>query len=120
MNESQAIDALGALANEVRLKIVRHLIKCGRTGASAGEIGEAVGAAPSKVSFHIATLERAGLATGEKVSRQIIYRMNFSSMGALLDYLLVDCCANDEKVLSCCTIPRHSNVISAACGDPIG
>ena len=41
---------------------------CGEEGASAGSIGQAVDAAPSKVSFHIATLERAGLASSEKVS----------------------------------------------------
>ena len=52
----------------IRLKIVRHLVTCGEEGASAGSIGQAVDAAPSKVSFHIATLERAGLASSEKVS----------------------------------------------------
>jgi hypothetical protein len=29
MNENQAIDALGALAHEIRLKIVRHFVTCG-------------------------------------------------------------------------------------------
>jgi len=104
MNESQAIDALGALAHEVRLQIVRHLVTCGDVGASAGAIGDAVGAAPSKVSFHMATLERAGLADSEKVSRQIIYRFNFSAVGALLAYVMTDCCNNDPKVLSCCNL----------------
>jgi DNA-binding transcriptional ArsR family regulator len=103
MKESQAIDALSALAPEIRHKIVRHLITCGGEGASAGAIGLAVDAAPSKVSFHIATLERAGLATAEKVSRQIIYRIDFRNMGALLAYLMTDCCAGDTQILSCCS-----------------
>lgn len=106
MKESQAIDALSALAHEVRLKIVRHLIECGEIGASAGAIGDAVDAAPSKVSFHIAALERAGLADAEKVSRQIIYRINFDAIGELLQYLMTDCCKNDPKVLSSCNLKR--------------
>lgn len=106
MKESQAIDSLGALANDVRLKIVRHLVTCGGAGASAGSIGDAVGAAPSKVSFHIATLERAGLVDAEKVSRQIIYRMNFPGMGALIEYLMADCCKYDSEVMSCCNVNR--------------
>jgi len=104
MKESQAIDALGALAHEVRLKIVRHLVQCGDAGASAGAIGDAVGAAPSKVSFHIAALERAGLADSEKVSRQIIYRINFVVVGELLAYVMADCCNNNAELLSCCNV----------------
>lgn len=104
MKESQAVDALGALAHEVRLKIVRHLVKCGDAGAPAGVIGGAVGAAPSKVSFHIAALERAGLVDSEKVSRQIIYRINFSSVGELLAYVMADCCNNNDELLNCCNV----------------
>ncbi len=104
MKESQAIDAFAALAHEVRLKMVRHLVKCGDAGASAGAIGDAVGAAPSKVSFHIAVLERAGIADAEKVSRQIIYRINFSAVGGLLNYLMADCCNNNAELLSCCNV----------------
>jgi len=104
MNESQAVDALGALAHEVRLKMIRHLVHCGSAGASAGDLGAAVGAAPSEVSFHIAVLERAGLADAQKVSRQIIYRVNFSVVGELLGYVMADCCNNNAELLSCCNV----------------
>jgi len=104
MKESQAVNALGAMAHEVRLNIVRYLVKCGDVGASAGAIGDAVGAAPSKVSFHIAALERAGLVDSEKVSRQIIYRINFSVVGELLTYVMADCCNNNPELLSCCNV----------------
>ena len=77
---------------------------CGDDGASAGAIGDAVGAAPSKVSFHIAALERAGLVDSQKVSRQIIYRINFSAVGELLAYVMADCCNNNDEILSCCNV----------------
>lgn len=102
MKESQAVEAMGALAHEVRLKIVRHLITCGESGDAAGLIGKAVGAAPSKVTFHMATLEKAGLVNSTRVSRQIIYRISFRKMGSLINYLLADCCKNDPAVVDCC------------------
>jgi len=104
MNESQAIDSLAALSHETRLKIVRHLVVQGDEGASAGAIGEAVDAAPSKITFHISALERAGLVSSERVSRQIIYRIEFSHMGKLIAYLMHDCCGGNTKVLSCCGV----------------
>lgn len=104
MNESQAVDCFAALAHEVRLNIFRQLITSGSAGVSAGAIGEAVGAAPSKVSFHVSALERAGLASSERVSRQIIYRIDFNRVAGLLSYVLKDCCGNDPQVLSCCGI----------------
>lgn len=103
MNESQAIDALGALAHQVRLRIIRHLIQCGESGSAAGQIGEAVEAAPSKVTFHMASLEKAGLVSSTRVSRKIIYRVHAGAMGDLLQYLLEDCCQNDSAIIKCCS-----------------
>jgi DNA-binding transcriptional ArsR family regulator len=104
MNESQAITALGALAQETRLRIVRHLVTKGTEGDSAGEIGRAVDAAPAKITFHISALERAGLVNSEKVSRMIVYRINFDQIGQVLNYLLQDCCNNNATVRACCGV----------------
>lgn len=102
MDEARAIDALGALAQRTRLAIVRHLVRQGREGASAGTVAEAVGAAPSRASFHLAALERAGLVVGERVSRRIVYRADFEQLGRLVAFLLEDCCANDPSVRRRC------------------
>ena len=66
MNEQLALDMLGALSQETRLRIVRHLVQCGPEGASAGAIGEHVGAAASRASFHLSTLEQAEVVTSER------------------------------------------------------
>jgi len=102
MKESQVISALGALSSEHRLKIFRHLVKAGGAGSSAGDIGRAVKAAPSKVSFHLSALERANLVSSERDSRHIIYQANFRVMGAVLNYLMQDCCQGNPAILSCC------------------
>lgn len=102
MNESQALDMLGALSQETRLRIVRHLVRCGPDGASAGEVSAAVGAAASRASFHLSTLENAGAVTAERRSRQIIYRANFERLGGLIAFLLEDCCGCHPDIVACC------------------
>jgi len=105
MNEGQVIEAMGALAQETRLRILRYLVTKGSTGAPAGEIGKAVDAASSRASFHLSTLSKAGLVTAERKSRQIIYRVDFQAMGSMLGYLIKDCCNNHQDVVACCQIP---------------
>jgi len=109
MNESQAIVALGALSHETRLQIVRYLVKAGAEGDTAGSIGEAVNAAPSKITFHISSLERAGLVSSERKSRQIIYRIKFETIGSLLKYIMEDCCKNNSTILKCCGVKHIDN-----------
>jgi len=104
MNEDQAIDALSALSHETRLRIVRHLVTKGKKGDAAGAIGTAVDAAPAKITFHISALERAGLVSSERISRQIIYRIEFDQVGLLLNYLMRDCCNSNSTVMACCGV----------------
>lgn len=106
MNESQVIEAMGALAQETRLRILRFLVTKGSNGASAGEIGVAVEASSSRASFHLSTLANAGLVTAERKSRNIIYRVNFEAMGDMLGYLIKDCCNNHQDVVACCQRPN--------------
>jgi len=110
MEESQAIQALSALSHETRLRIIRHLVVKGEAGDAAGEIGQAVDAAPSKITFHISALERSGLVHSKKVSRQIVYRIDFDRMGKLLSFLMHDCCKSHSIVLDNC-----GNTNSDAC-----
>ena len=102
MNESQALDMFGALSQETRLRIVRHLVRCGDQGASAGDVGKHVGATSSRVSFHLSNLEQAGLITSERRSRHIIYRADMKELGGLIAFLLNDCCDNQIDIRTCC------------------
>ncbi len=104
MKEEQAVDVLGALAQETRLQMVRYLVSRNEEGAPAGVIADAVGAASSKASFHLAALEKASVVSSEKVSRSIIYRANFERIGSLISFLLNDCCGDNPDIRSCCDL----------------
>ena len=102
MKENQALDMLGALSQETRLRIVRFLVQCGPEGASAGDVGRQVEATSSRASFHLSALEQAGVISSERQSRKIIYRADIRSLGNLMSFLLNDCCDNHPDILACC------------------
>ncbi len=87
-----ALTALGALAHETRLDIFRTLVRQGPKGLAAGEIGAALGIAPTTLSFHLSQLSHAGLVTARRDGRFIYYAAAFPAIGALLRYLVEDCC----------------------------
>lgn len=92
MNTEQTISALSALAHEHRLRIYRLLVERGPEGLAAGAIAERIGLVPSSLTFHVQALQRAGLITQRRASRQIFYVAEFSAMNALVGYLTENCC----------------------------
>jgi ArsR family transcriptional regulator len=97
MKTPLAIAAFGALAHEHRLAIYRLLVERGPEGLSAGAIGERVGLLPSSLTFHLQNLQRAGLITQQRISRQLIYGANFDAMNGLIGYLTENCCSQSDS-----------------------
>jgi ArsR family transcriptional regulator, arsenate/arsenite/antimonite-responsive transcriptional repressor len=95
------ITALGALAHEHRLSIYRLLVEQGPAGLAAGVIGERVGLVPSSLTFHLQALQRAGLITQVRASRQLIYSADYRAMNELVGYLTDKCCSASDG--SCAT-----------------
>ena len=93
METKHAVEALGALAHEYRLAIYRLLVERGPEGLSAGAIGDAIGLAPSSLTFHLQNLHRADLILQRRESRSLIYSVDFDAMSALVGYLTENCCA---------------------------
>jgi DNA-binding transcriptional ArsR family regulator len=102
MKKPQALTALQALAHQDRLEVMHLLLAHCKAGLAAGEIGRQLGLAPSRLSFHLSSLENAGLIRSEKVARNVIYQSQASEIGALLGWLLRDCCRDNPQVLACC------------------
>ncbi len=107
MREKAALDMLGALSQETRLRVVRYLVQRGQEGASAGDVAEHVDATSSRASFHLSALQHAGVISSERQSRKVIYRANFGELGSLVSFLLTDCCGNHPDVRACCGLARE-------------
>jgi len=113
MKKSRVLNALTALANETRLDIVRWLVPCGTAGMSAGDIARKAHMSASRLSFHLTVLESAGLITSRKQSRHVFYRLDHRALGAVMSYMLNDCCRADPRIWGC--IPG-TDVLAAPTG----
>lgn len=89
---SDALGALGALAHETRLAAFRLLVRAGAAGMPAGTIASRLGVGATVMSFHLAELAQAGLVESRREGRSIVYAASYKRIGALLDYLIEDCC----------------------------
>jgi ArsR family transcriptional regulator, arsenate/arsenite/antimonite-responsive transcriptional repressor len=99
---SETVEALGALAHEHRLAIYRLLVEEGPNGLSAGDIAERIGLVPSSLTFHVQSLQRAGLIAQRRVSRQLFYSADFAAMNELVDYLTKNCCGGTQSCAPVC------------------
>lgn len=93
MDAATAIAALGALAQEHRLKLFRLLVQAGSEGMPAGAIAGALDVPNSSLSFHLAQLSRAGLVRQRREHRSLIYSADYAAMNGLIGYLMENCCA---------------------------
>ena len=92
MQPDTVIRALAALAQEHRLAAFRLLVVAGPEGMAAGAIADELGLPASSMSFHLAQLVHAGLATQRRQSRSIIYAADFDAMRGVMGYLTDNCC----------------------------
>jgi len=102
MKQTQAISAFSALSNNMRLDILRALVKAGANGLLAGDIARVITATPSKTSFHLSALTDAGLIYSTREAREITYFVDFRLIGSLMKFLLEDCCGSNEVARQCC------------------
>lgn len=98
MEERDAIKALACLGHEIRMRLFRHLVRCGFDGDSSGNMATAMGLAPSTMSFHLGQLEEAGLARSWRVSRSVRYAADLRMTRNLLLFILSDCCHGDPMI----------------------
>lgn len=100
MDESQALAGFAALSQETRLQIVRILVRAGRKGMAAGAIADAVGVSASNMSFHLKELDRSGLIAARREARSIIYTADYETLGALVEFLMKDCCGGRPEIFA--------------------
>ena len=102
MEMRQAVVALGALSQDVRLAAFRLLVAEGPDGLAAGVISERLGVPPSSLTFHLRQLLQAGLVTQRRRSRQMIYAVDHTAMNSLLAFLTENCCGRGDAGVAAC------------------
>jgi DNA-binding transcriptional ArsR family regulator len=107
MEDQDAVKALGALANPMRLRVFRELVVAGPAGHTPGVLQDLLEVPAATLSFHLRELSHAGMVTAERASRNIIYRAAFDRMNELLGYLTQNCCAGEPCAVA---------TTQAACG----
>ena len=94
----------GLLSNTDRLGIIRALVEAGPSGMCAGDIARKIQASPSRASFHLNALSAAGFLQRERQSRTLNYRIDFNRIGALITFLIEDCCKGSAELRDCCSM----------------
>ena len=92
MEQSDAIAALAALAQDNQLDVYRLLVQAGPDGMSAGSVADALKLAPNTLTFHFDRLRVAGLVTVRREGRSMIYAARYEAMNGLIAYLTENCC----------------------------
>jgi DNA-binding transcriptional ArsR family regulator len=98
MDISTTVKALAALAQESRLNAFRLLVRGGPEGLAAGEIARQLNIPHNTLSSHLAVLANAGLLSSRRVSRSIIYSIDFDGTRELLAFLMEDCCQGQPEL----------------------
>ena len=80
------------------MQIIRLLVMAGPEGMAAGALGEKLGAASPKMSFHLSHLEQAGLITSRRDGRSIRYSIQVAALSELIGFLMRDCCQGQPEI----------------------
>lgn len=89
---TEIVSRLEALASPIRLDIFRLLVTHEPVGLVSGEIAEHLGQSHNSISFHLKTLQHAGLVTVQRQGRFQRYRAAMPAVRALVTYLTENCC----------------------------
>ncbi len=103
MNETAAVAALAALAQEARLRVFRALVGAGPDGMTPSALSAMLDIPASTLSFHLKELVHADLVSAEREGRNLHYRPALERMNDLLAYLTAHCC----KGQACTPIGAH-------------
>jgi DNA-binding transcriptional ArsR family regulator len=113
MDTSSATPVFESLASAARLNIFRLLVKAGPPGLVAGEIGTALGIAPTNLSVHLKALSHASLLSVMQEGRYQRYRANLALVQELITFLTAECCAgHPEQCAALCQPVEYQELVS--------
>jgi DNA-binding transcriptional ArsR family regulator len=97
METNEAVEALGAMAQETRLTALRLLVQAGPAGLPAGEIARRLEVPAPTLSFHLRALLHAGLVSAVRDGRSLYYAADYGRLRSLVDFLSESCCQGPAR-----------------------
>ena len=91
---AQAAEAFAALGSEIRLSILRALVRAGEAGMAVGALQQRLAIAPSTLSHHLRALMQAGVLEQTRDGRTLICRARYDRIQGLAAFLVSECCAD--------------------------
>jgi DNA-binding transcriptional ArsR family regulator len=88
-----AAELLARLGNPTRLRIVRELVRAGKTGMAVGDIQRSLGIPHSTLSHHLSLLRNVGLLRQEREGTVLRCLVDYDRLGSVITFLTEDCCA---------------------------
>lgn len=88
---------LSQLGNQTRLKIVRELVRAGRSGMAVGEIQKKLDIPNSTLSHHINHLRGVGLVRQKRESTVLRCFVDYEKIDNIVKFLTEECCAAEAK-----------------------
>ncbi len=85
---------LEALGNSTRLSVYRLLVRAGDDGLPVGHLQKRLKIAASTLSHHLRALVTVDLVSQERQGTTLVCRANYKTMGALMSFLVDECCAD--------------------------
>jgi ArsR family transcriptional regulator len=94
LTAAEAAEALAALGSEVRLGILRALVRAGTAGLAVGALQSRLAMAASTLSHHLRALIQAGVVEQTRSGRTLICRARYERIEGLAAFLVSECCAD--------------------------
>jgi DNA-binding transcriptional ArsR family regulator len=91
---AEAAEAFAALGSEIRLSILRALVRAGEAGMAVGALQQRLAIAASTLSHHLRALIQAGVLEQTRDGRTLICRARYDRIHGLAAFLVSECCAD--------------------------
>ena len=96
MKPDIAAQGFSAMGSESRLEVLQVLVRAGNAGLTVGDIQQRTGIPASTLAHHLKFLSAANLILQDKQGRSIINRANFDLLQSLAEYILQECCSEED------------------------
>ena len=93
-----AATLISRLGNPTRLKIVRELVRAGRSGMAVGEIQSRLGVPNSTLSHHINLLRGVDVIRQQRESTVLRCFVNYDKIEQIVRFLTEECCAAEVEI----------------------